>query len=90
VARRAAAQVSDPRWFFLKVVDGVSSWEAFKATAARAVPSPWGAVVWVMVGSFLKSAVEQAARGRAADADHAALRAETERLLAGQRTRRAG
>ena len=65
VARRAAAQAADPRWFFQKAAGTLSSWGRARRALAAAQPSPWGAVVLLMIGSFVRSVVEQFAQVRA-------------------------
>lgn len=71
VARRAAAQAADPRWLHQKALAALSSWDGVRGALAAARPSPWGAVVLLMMGSFVRSVVEQFAqvgcRGRAPD-----------------------
>lgn len=62
VARRAAARAADPTWAWQRLARGLRSWEGIKAAAAGAVPSPWGALVALMIGSFVKSIVEQFAQ----------------------------
>lgn len=84
VATRAAAQAADPRWLHEKALAGLAglgSWEGVRAAAAALRPSPWGAVVALMVGSFLRSVVEQFAQSHAVEADRRALEAEARRLL---------
>lgn len=80
VARRAAAQAADPRWFYAKAWDTLRSWEATRAALLAARPSPWGCVVLLMMGSFLRSVVEQFAQGYAAERDRERLQAELDRL----------
>lgn len=62
VARRAAAHAADPSWAYQRLWRTLSSWEGLTAAARGAVPSPWGAVVLLMIGSFVKSIVEQFAQ----------------------------
>eukprot|EP00887_Chlorella_sp_A99_P001874 scaffold19.g1874.t1 len=80
VGRRAAAQAADPRWFYTKAWHTLQSWEATRAALAAARPSPWGCVVLLMIGSFLRSVVEQFAQGHAAEQDRRRLQAEVDRL----------
>jgi hypothetical protein len=90
VARRAAAAAADPRWAHQKALGTLRSWRATRAALAAAAPSPWRALVLLMVGSFAKGVVEQFAQARAAEADAAVLQAEVARLLEeqGRRQRR--
>ncbi|PSC74979.1 Vacuole membrane 1 [Micractinium conductrix] len=81
VARRAAAQAADPRWFFQKAAGTLSSWGRARRALAAAQPSPWGAVVLLMIGSFVRSVVEQFAQSHAAERDRQLLHAEVERLV---------
>lgn len=69
VASRAAAQAVDPRWHWFTAADKLRSWQAIRSFLVGAVPSPWGAIVLLMVGSFVKSVVEQIAQAHAADED---------------------
>lgn len=80
VARRAAAQAADPRWFYHKAIATLSSWDSARAAAAAARPSPWGAIVLLMIGSFVRSVVEQFAQGYAAEQDQQRLQAEVDRI----------
>ena len=81
VAHRAAAQAADPRWFYEKALATLGSWSGVRAAAAAAVPSPWGAVVLLMIGSFVSSVVQQLAQGHAAERDRLRLEAEVAKLL---------
>lgn len=62
VAKRAAARAADPRWAHEKLLHTLRSWEGVRGAAVAAAPSPWGLVVLVMIGSFVKSIVEQFAQ----------------------------
>ena len=62
VARRAAAQAADPRWPWHRALDTLGSWERARAALAAARPSPWGALTLLMIGSFVRSVVEQFAQ----------------------------
>lgn len=64
VARRAAAQAADPRWLHQKALSALSSWDGVRGALAAARPTPWGAVVLLMVGSFVRSVIEQFAQAR--------------------------
>ena len=84
VATRAAARAADPRWLHEKVLaalGSLGSWEGVRAAASALRPSPWGAVVALMVGSFVRSVVEQFAQSQAVEADRRAIEAEAQRLL---------
>lgn len=62
VTRRAAAQAADPRWLHQKALATLGSWRSVRAALAAARPSPWGAVVLLMIGSFVRSVIEQFAQ----------------------------
>jgi hypothetical protein len=62
VARRAAARAADPSWFYERLWRMLRSRAALRGALAAARPSPWGTVVLLMIGSFLKSIVEQFAQ----------------------------
>lgn len=62
VARRAAARAADPSWFYERVWHTLRSWKGLKGALHAAAPSPWGAVTAFMIGSFLKSIIEQFAQ----------------------------
>ena len=64
VARRAAARAADPSWFYHRLWRTLRSRQALAAWLAAARPSPWGLVVLVMIGSFVRSIVEQFAQVR--------------------------
>lgn len=73
VARREAARVADPRWFFQRLPDCLVSSVAAQGCALAALPSPWMAVVLVLVGSFVISCINQFAQSHAAEEDKQAL-----------------
>ena len=50
------------RWFYEKALATFSSWSSVRAALLAARPSPWGALVLLMIGSFVKSVVEQFAQ----------------------------
>ncbi|KAL4451519.1 hypothetical protein ABPG75_007181 [Micractinium tetrahymenae] len=81
VARRAAAQAADPRWFHQKALATLGSWHSARGALLAARPSPWGAVVLLMIGSFVRSVIEQFAQGYVAERDRRQLQDEVERLL---------
>ncbi|KAL4428854.1 hypothetical protein ABPG77_005292 [Micractinium sp. CCAP 211/92] len=80
VARRAAAQAADPRWLHQKALSALSSWDGVRGALAATRPTPWGAVVLLMIGSFVRSVIEQFAQGYVAERDRRLLHAEVERL----------
>jgi hypothetical protein len=84
VARRAAARRQDPRWAWQKALEAARRPGAALRALRSAAPTPWGAVVLLMVGSFVKGVVEQFAQAHAADEDAARLQAEAQRLLKAQ------
>jgi membrane protein YqaA with SNARE-associated domain len=48
----------------------ISIFSSLRATLFRLIPStPWGLVVFIIVGSFIKSVIEQVARAHAAECD---------------------
>ena len=49
-------------WFYEKALATFSSWGSVRAALLAARPSPWGALVLLMIGSFVKSVVEQFAQ----------------------------
>ncbi|GAB4819394.1 hypothetical protein N2152v2_006440 [Parachlorella kessleri] len=81
VARRAAARAADPSWFYHRLWRTLRSRQALAAWLAAARPSLWGLVVLVMIGSFVRSIVEQFAQSHAAEQDKRTLQQEVERLL---------
>lgn len=80
VARRAAAQALDPRWPWQKALATLSSWDSIRAALAAARPSPWGALTLLMVGSFVRSVVEQFAQSYVAEQHKQQLQQEVARL----------
>ncbi len=64
VVRRAAAQAADPRWLHQKALSALSSWDGVRGALAATRPTPWGAVVLLMIGSFVRSVIEQFAQAR--------------------------
>jgi hypothetical protein len=89
VARRAAARAADLRGALRRAAGALRSWPAARAALAAAWPSPWGAVVAVMLASFIGGVVEQVAQAAVAEGDAAALRAEVRRQLAARRRQQA-
>lgn len=49
-------------WFYQKALGTLSSWSALRAALLAARPSTWGALTLLMVGSFVRSVVEQFAQ----------------------------
>ena len=62
----------------------LGSAEGRRAALAWATPTPWGAVVLLMVGSFVRSVIEQFAQAHAVERDPRRLREAAERLLKGR------
>lgn len=50
------------RWPWQKALSTLSSWDSIRAALVAARPSPWGALTLLMVGSFVRSVVEQFAQ----------------------------
>jgi hypothetical protein len=50
------------RWFYTKALSTFSSWKSARSALLAARPSLWGGVVLLMIGSFVRSVVEQFAQ----------------------------
>lgn len=50
------------RWFYAKALSTFSSWKSARSALLAARPSLWGGVVLLMIGSFVRSVVEQFAQ----------------------------
>lgn len=64
-----------------RVGDYFKSGDAFRQMLRGLVPSPWGAVMLLLVGSFVISCVEQFSQSHALEQDTQTVRKEVERTL---------
>mmetsp|Transcript_1231 Transcript_1231/g.3656 ORF Transcript_1231/g.3656 Transcript_1231/m.3656 type:complete len:454 (+) Transcript_1231:332-1693(+) len=76
VAKRAAASALDTRWWHQRTLEALSSREGAAEWARSCVPSPWGAIVLVLMASFVVSCIEQFAQSHALDGDTERVRRE--------------
>lgn len=67
------------RWWHQRLVERLSSWPAAAAYARSFVPTPWSAVILLLMGSFVVSCVEQFAQSHALEADTERLKRERHR-----------
>ena len=85
VARRAAARaVADASWGWSQTaasLRSLRSWPAIKAALVANSPSPWSALVALMVGSFVKGVVEQIAQAHATEEDALIVATKVDALL---------
>lgn len=79
-AAAAAASGAPSAWSIKKLIQGVRSWRVSRSQVVALAPSPWGLVVALMVGGFVKNVVEQIAQAHAAEQDEAVLLAKARGL----------
>lgn len=69
VAKRAAATTIDTRWWYQRTMEHLSTKQRAADWVRSFVPSPWAAVILLLIGGFMVSCIDQFAQSHALDSD---------------------
>jgi hypothetical protein len=69
------------RWWYQRLAGHLSSWPAATAYFRSLLPTPWSAVILLLMGSFVVSCIEQFAQSHALEGDTQRLKRERQRHM---------